>query len=457
MLVNIIKMTIMILEKKRETMYSYTEAVNYIEEIPKFSKKTTHDNLKQILNEIAVNEDTFKIIHVAGTNGKGSVCSYVTGILCECGKNVGTFISPHLITTRERFIINKKIVSEEEFVQAFDVIKGVVDRLEGAGIVHPSYFEFLFLIGMYIFKKREVEYVVLEVGLGGRLDATNVFDKVLLSIITSISLDHMEILGSTIEEIAAEKAGIIKENVPVVYLDNNDTVSRIIEEKAKERHAKAYKVTTNDTKILKKSLKNIDFYFDNMYYKEGMFSVPSMAIYQIANSIVAITAIAVISKLLNEVISYEQVRDGLAKVVWQGRMERVLDDVIIDGAHNEDGIAAFITTCQSIMETQSLSLLFSAVKEKDYTQMIKEICEGVRFNNITVTNIYGKRNLDANVIADVFRKYAKGTKVTVIDEPTKAFDEALKGKCEEDILMCAGSLYLVGMLKEHIEKNYKND
>lgn len=435
-------------------MYSYKEAVNYIEEIPRFSKKTNSDNLKKVLNEIGVNEDTFKIIHVAGTNGKGSVCSYVTGILCECGKSVGTFISPHLITTRERFSVNKKIISEEEFEKAFDVIKEIVDRLEQSGLVHPSYFEFLFLMGMYIFKQRGVEYAVLEVGLGGRLDATNVFDKVLLSIITSISMDHVEILGDTIEDIAREKAGIIKKNVPVVYLDNDKRVSDVIEEKARLTNSKTYKVSTDNTKILKKSLKNIDFYFDNMYYKEGTFSVPSMAIYQIANSIMAIVAIAVISELTGDNIPYSKVRDGLMNVVWEGRMERVLDDVILDGAHNEDGIAAFIKTCQSLMETQSLSLLFSAVKEKDYTQMIKEICEGVHFNHIVVTNIYGKRNLEANVIADAFRQYTKDTTITVIDEPTQAFDEALKLKDKEDILMCAGSLYLVGMIKEHVLQNY---
>ena len=432
-------------------MYSYNDAVDYIEEIPKFSKKTTHDNIRRILDRIGVNEDTFKIIHVAGTNGKGSVCAYITGILRECGYNVGTFISPHLVTTRERFLINKNVISEDEFIEAFEETKRIIDELDNEeSMVHPSYFEYLFLMGMYIFKKKKVEYAVLEVGLGGRLDATNVFERVLVSVITSISMDHMEILGDTIEKIASEKAGIIKPSVPVVYLADDVRVAKVIEKKAKENNAKTFAVLSKNAKILKKSIENIDFYFENMYYKEGTFSVPSIALYQIANSMMAITVAGVIGEVTGCNISCEQVRNGIMNTRWEGRMERVLPDVILDGAHNEDGIAAFIKTCQSLVKTQSLSLLFSAVKDKDYSQMIKEICEGVHFNHIVVTNIYGKRNLDAQIIADTFIKYSKDSCVVTVDDPYEAFDTALKIKDSNDILMCAGSLYLVGMIKEHL-------
>lgn len=434
-------------------MYSYNDAVDYIEEIPRFSKKTTHNNIRRILEKIGVNEDTFKIIHVAGTNGKGSVCSYITGILRECGYSTGTFISPHLVTTRERFLIDKEMISEAEFVDAFKAIREIVDEFESEdGMVHPSYFEYLFLMGMYIFKKKKVEYAVLEVGLGGRLDATNVFDRVLVSVITSISMDHMEILGDTIEKIASEKAGIIKPAVPVVYLADNSEVAKVIEKKAEENNAKTFPVFSKNAKILKKSLENIDFCCDNMYYKEGTFSVPSIALYQVANSMIAITVAGVISEVTGCNISLCQVKNGIMNTRWEGRMERVLPDVILDGAHNEDGIAAFIKTCQSLIKTQSLSLLFSAVKEKDYSQMIKEICDGVHFNHIVVTNIYGKRNLDAHVIADTFKQYSEGSCVVTVDDPDEAFDMALKIKNESDILMCAGSLYLVGIIKEHISK-----
>ena len=184
---------------------NYKEIVDYIEEIPKFTTKNPLDHTKELLARLGNPQNQQKVIHVAGTNGKGSVCAYLDSMLRAGGYRVGLFTSPHLVKINERFKINGQMISDDTFVQAFEQIKRIIDEAVAEGLDHPSYFETLFLMGMMIFQKAGVDYVVLETGLGGRLDATNTVDEPLACIITSISLDHVEYLGDTIEKIAEKK------------------------------------------------------------------------------------------------------------------------------------------------------------------------------------------------------------------------------------------------------------
>ena len=196
---------------------NYEEAVSYIDNIPKFTTKHPLEHTRMLMERLGNPSTGRKIIHVAGTNGKGSVCSYLDSMLRCGGKSVGLFTSPHLIRINARYIINGQNISDEAFLSAFEKVMEMVRRFVREGGDHPSYFELLFLMGMVIFDEADVEYIVLETGLGGRLDATNVVPHPLACIITSISRDHTEYLGETIPEIAGEKAGIIKPGVPVIY------------------------------------------------------------------------------------------------------------------------------------------------------------------------------------------------------------------------------------------------
>ena len=213
-------------------MFTYEEAVQYIEDIPKFTKKNKLEHTRQCLDLLGSPDEGKKIIHVAGTNGKGSVCAFISTMLEEGGYKCGLFTSPHLVKINERFQINEVMVSDEIFLEAFCRVKKLADFLVEKGDYHPTYFEFLFLMGMLIFAKEEVDYIVLETGLGGRLDATNSVRKPLACVITSISLDHVEYLGNTIPEIAGEKAGIIKPGVPVVFDGNNPEAAEVIRTRA---------------------------------------------------------------------------------------------------------------------------------------------------------------------------------------------------------------------------------
>ena len=216
---------------------NYTEAITYIEEVPKFTKKNKPENTRELIERIGHPERSMKVIHVAGTNGKGSVCAFLSSILTEAGKCTGLFTSPHLVEITERFQINGQQVAQENFTRAFERVKKEIDAMIGDGFAHPAYFELLFATGLLIFQEAGVEYLVLETGLGGRLDATNLVEHPIACVLTSISLDHMEYLGNTVAEIAGEKAGIIKEGVPVIYDGRNPESEAVILSQAEKMHA----------------------------------------------------------------------------------------------------------------------------------------------------------------------------------------------------------------------------
>lgn len=426
---------------------NFQEAVAFIDDTPRFTKKNTLENTKAVLRYLGHPERSMKIIHVAGSNGKGSVCAYLSSILTTAGKATGLFTSPHLVDINERFVLNQEPVSDELFLEAFEVVMDAVHDLLKTSpdtFAHPTYFELLFLIGMYIFHKSKMEYVVLETGLGGRFDATNVIEKPLVSIITSISLEHTEYLGDTYELIAGEKAGIIKEGCPVVYDGSRADVESVILAKAAKMHAKAYAVRADMYKILMNTQKTIDFSMDTGYYLPMNVSITSVAEYQIMNAMEAVTAAHVLEIGLTE----EDIHKGMEKMRWQGRMETVLPGVILDGAHNDSGVEEFVKTAQKFQKDTKVTVLFSCVKEKDYEGMIRTICEHISMEQVIVTQIDCERCVLVEELADIFRKYTKQPVEAIASIP-EAFETALRDK-GDGILFCVGSLYLVGSLKKII-------
>ena len=198
---------------------TYREAEEYILSIPKFTKKNKPEHTKLFLEYLGNPQEKLKVIHVAGTNGKGSVCVYLDAMLRSEEKTVGLFTSPHLVKLNERIVINGKEISDQKFMEVFEKVMEQVGVMEKEGLPHPTFFEFLFGMAMTAFVMEQVEYAVLETGLGGRLDATNSVEHPVCTVITSIGMDHMAILGDTLEKIAAEKAGILKPGVPLLYAD----------------------------------------------------------------------------------------------------------------------------------------------------------------------------------------------------------------------------------------------
>lgn len=427
---------------------NYTEAVDYIETIPKFTVKHPPEHTRELLSRLGNPQEGIKIIHVAGTNGKGSVCAYLNAMLLAGGKKTGLFTSPHLVRINERFQINGEDVSDEQFLDAFLKVEKAAKEYEAEGEGHPSYFETLFLMGMLIFKEAGVEYLVMETGLGGRLDATNVVEKPLACIITSISRDHTEYLGDTLEAIAGEKAGIIKAGVPVIYDASQPGPASVIAAKAKEMGSPAWPMEPSFYEMKTQSREGITFTFAYPGGEKAELVIPYVAKYQMMNASLAFYTMHILQDVHD--IPKNVLAEGLSKIKWPCRMEMAAPGVIIDGAHNEDGIAQFVSTAGYFAKENEITILFTAVADKHYHEMIGEICEGIHPSHVVATQIDGSRVVPAEVLAEDFRK-AGCTDVCAEPEIGAAYEKALVKK-GSGMLFCVGSLYLAGELKAYLAK-----
>ena len=424
------------------------KARDYLLAIPLWTKKkNTLDEVRHFLEELGNPDEQLRIIHVAGTNGKGSVCADLTAMLMEAGYHVGTFVSPHLTDVTERFLVDGVPVEEAGFSESFASVKAVTDRLTAEGYAHPTFFEFVFLMAMDLYGRRKPDFVVLETGLGGRLDTTNVIRHPLACVITSISLDHTQYLGDTVELIAAEKAGIIKPGIPVVYDNNDRAAGAVIAAAADRLGSAAYGLTAEDS----------------------CWGVSFAAPYQAMN---AALAVKVLEILEIEGVNAEVCRKALASVHWTGRMQQVAPDVWVDGAHNPGGIRAFIQAVKAqnglaIQEKQSaqqpdqgeqnaadmhpqIQLLFAAVSDKDYHEMIRLLCTELSPERVTVVQLKSERGLQADALARQFED-AGCSHVTAFDSTKDALKHVLSEKKEGDHLYMVGSLYLIGEILEDLK------
>lgn len=435
------------LTKKEPETFTYEEAAAYIEEIPKFTKKHTLEHTKTFLKRLGNPAADRKIVHVAGTNGKGSVCAYLQAILMAEGKRTGFFTSPHLVSVNERIRVDNIQIDNETFLKVFRKVLKIVRQMVEDGIEHPSYFEFLFGMGMTAFAETDVEYIILETGLGGRLDATNAIDNPALAIITSISLDHTAILGDTIEKIAGEKAGIIKPGVPVFFDGSSKKAAEVIKAKASELGVSCREVTKKAYEIQEVHRKYIAFSRRSAYDKDVIFQVPMCGCYQAMNAELALEASEYL--LAGEEIHMDRWKEALAELHWEGRMERVGAHITVDGAHNPGAMEAFVESVKALDESErgEMVLLFSAVSDKKYDQMIEYLCENLDVKAYVVTQIEDERGVPAEELADVFRRYTDRP-VYCKERLEDAVRTAMNERGETGEIYCLGSLYLVGMMKK---------
>ncbi|MDO4619998.1 MAG: Mur ligase family protein [Lachnospiraceae bacterium] len=430
---------------------NYQEALQYLDELGMRSIKNPLSHTQRLLDELGAPDREVPAVHVAGTNGKGSVCSFLDSILRKSGRRTGLFTSPHLVKINERMAVDGRMISDGEFAAVFTEVREAVLRLEKEEVPEPSYFEYLYLCALQWFRKKGVEIAVIETGMGGLRDATSAGRHDILSVITSISFDHTGYLGSTIAEIAAQKAGIIREGTPCVYLASDPQVSAVIGEVLAEKSAPGFPLKPDDWEIRSVLQAKIDFSTLFRYDGHGVFSVPFAAPYQAENGALAVLAAKTLAESCPELcpgLTGEAVREGLAGMRWPARMEELRPRVYIDGAHNPDGIRRFLEAVGCILQNHraDASLVFSAVQDKDSSRMIAEIAEAVDWTRIFVTEIDGWRKTDASVLAETFR--ACGARdVRERPELKKALAEALAEQGEGYLFVC-GSLYLSGMAEE---------
>lgn len=425
-------------------MTTYQEAVNYILDIPKFAGKHTLEETGKLLAEVTKGGMASKVIHIAGTNGKGSVCAYLRAILEQSGCTVGMFTSPHLVSMRERIIIGNEMISREDFVRIFEKVRGVCQRPEFIES-HPSFFEFVFLMAMVYFREKQPDYIILETGLGGRLDATNSIKNPALCIITEIGFDHMQYLGDTLSKIAGEKAGIMKSGVPVVFFDKRPETTLVLQKAAEK--AKCQTVIIKNDNILNVNIENktIDFSLHTGYYKYDGLVLATKALYQTENASLAVAAAQELMRT-DERITPDAVKEGLFRAYWPGRMEEVLPGVYMDGAHNEDGIEAFLQTVKAGRCTGKRSLLFGVVADKQYRGMIEKIMNSGLFDRVAVTVLESDRSASLDTLREIWRQYNQA-ELSFHENAKDAYQCLLSEKQEADEIYIAGSLYLIGQLK----------
>lgn len=426
------------------------QAQDYLYETPKFTVKSTPEMTKRFYEYLGKPGAEKKIIHVAGTNGKGSVCTYLRNILTAHGKRTAMFTSPHLLTMRERFIVDGLMISEDDFLEVFQKVAKALEGIrtqKEMEAYHPSFFEYLFFMAMLWFEKKKAECIILETGLGGRLDATNVVENPALCIITKIGFDHMQYLGNTLEEIASEKAGIIKKNVPLIFNDFDKNITSILQKKAKSMNCETYSVGTAQIKNVKNHEKYIDFSFDCSYYKnvclsELQIKIPTVAIYQMINASQAILASAV---FLQEDWMAFKACNALATTTWPGRMEELKPNLFVDGAHNEDGIEAFIKTLKA-NQIENAILIFGVSADKDYEKMQKRLATELVWNQIIVVALQNERTAQTKQLRQQFERYTD-VSVTEAGNVKDVLLSLYRNRNDKKIFV-VGSLYLVGEVKE---------
>ena len=446
-------------------MITFEEAVAYLKDMPRFTvKKNPADNrdLKWFLKKLGNPEQNLRIIHVAGTNGKGSVCAYMSSILQEAGYRTAVFTSPHLVDMRERFTVNGKMISEEAFLQVY---RAVGDALQEANSVTPefvlNFYEYLFCMALLCFAEEKPDYCIIETGLGGRLDATNYVDNKLLTVITRISLDHVQYLGDTTAKIAAEKAGILRPGVPVVYLDGDADASAVICRKASELDAPQIPVSKKDYTFLGFRKKYIDFSLRSEYYNYISLTLHTIARYQMENAALAVRAVEVLFRSTDTeenggrlcagagCPTVEEIRRGILGCFWQGRMEEVLPEVYVDGAHNDDGIRAFLDTVTEDGHATGRRLLFGVAADKDCRHMIQRVITSGLFDHIAFTHMRTARSLSLEEFRDLLAAYPGH--YTMYTEADTALREQLREKRPGERLYITGSRYLVGEIKESLD------
>ena len=424
---------------------TYDEAVRYILDIPKFTKKNDAVHTKLFLNCLGSPQQAYKVIHVAGTNGKGSVCAYMDAMLRAEGKRTGLFTSPHLVSLNERIVVEGMPVSDEAFVRCFGAALDAARRMEAEGLQHPTFFEFLLGMALYAFREYGVEYAILETGLGGRLDATSAVEPPELCVITSIGYDHMQYLGNTLSEIAAEKAGIIRPGVPVFYAASSEESDSVIRKAAESNGCFCKKIGKDAYEILGTEDKHIAFSCTSDYYGNTTWKLNNIGIYQPGNAMLAMEAMRWLTGGKGHP---ERWRESLSDLKWAGRMEEVQSGVYVDGAHNISAAEAFAETVSG--DNAEKIIVFSAVKDKEYEKMAQVLCSRVNATLYIVTHIDDPRGTSAEQLRDIFRKYTdRPVEMRASVGEALAYALAVKG---ERSVYCLGSLYLTGMIKKLIQE-----
>lgn len=415
---------------------NYKETLDYIHSNFWTGSKPGLERTQALLERLGNPQRNLHFIHVAGTNGKGSFCSMLSSILVEAGYRVGTYTSPYILRFNERMKVCGEDIPDETLSRLTTKIRPIADAMEDK----PTEFELITAIAMEYFKEEKCDVVVLECGMGGRLDSTNVIESPVLSVITGIALDHTAILGDTIEKIAAEKAGIIKSGRPVIFCGKDENAERVIREKAASLSSPFYTMDRSGMVIQETTLDGTLFSWKSF---ENIF-IPLLGTYQPENAQNVLFA----TKLLSEEgfhIPDSAIHDGIRKVKWPARFEVVSKDplIICDGGHNPEGIESAVSSTKLYFNDEKLKVVTGVMADKDHLYMAK--CISSIADEVFCITAENPRALKGADYAAEFRSF--GIPAYDTSSPFEALKMAIeKAKAENKAILCVGSLYMYGQI-----------
>lgn len=439
---------------------NYLEAQNYMEEKSRLGIVPGLTQVKELLRRLGNPQNMCRILHIAGTNGKGSVFAFVQESLLVAGYHVGRYISPTILTYLERYQLDRHYMSEDEFAALLTEVATVIEAMETDGFASPTAFEIETAVAFLYFARNQVDYVLLECGMGGREDATNVLEKPEICVFAPISMDHMQFLGDTLTKIATEKAGIIKPGTIVISAPQAPEVSQVLRQTCKEQQASYIEVKPSDWEVVQMSLDGTDMvergtkqdaHNPDAFETKKPYHIPLLGEHQIIN---AQTAITILRTLY---IEETAIHKGVAQTVWPGRMTKVAEHpyIYVDGAHNVAAWEYLRTSVEKYFTNRRVIYIIGVLKDKEYGKMV-DILAPTMAAAVVITPD-SPRGLPKEILAALLQE--KNVPVQLADTSTDALQKAGKQAEDEDVILVCGSLSFLAeylQLKSGDEKNGAN-
>lgn len=424
---------------------NYRQAMEYTESLSAGGIVPGMDSIRELCRRLGNPQDELKFVHIAGTNGKGSTLAYISTILKCAGFRVGRYFSPVIFEYREKIQVNEKMISKAALCEGLELLKGICEEMTGDGFVQPTLFEVETALAFWYFKKKNCDIVVLETGMGGLEDATNLVTTTIASVISSIGMDHMKFLGNTLEKIAVQKAGIIKERCAVVTMNQQASVMEVIEETAREKHCILKVADSTKASHIRYGVEKQKFDYAGMKNLE----ITLAGQFQIDNAILALEAVRSLAEAGFEV-KEEDLRKGLKETVWRGRFSVIRKKplFVADGAHNEDAAQKLAKSIEFYFTNKRIIYIMGVLKDKQYERMI-DLTHKYADQIITVTPPDAKRALPAYELAKEIAKVHPN--VTAVDSLEEAVEMSMLLAGGEDVILAFGSLSYLGRLIDIVE------
>lgn len=428
---------------------NYKEAMEYVESLQAFGSVPGLENIINLCEKLGNPQEELKFIHIAGTNGKGSVAAYLSSVLGNAGYKVGSYNSPTIREYRERICVNGRMISQRALSEFLEQVKTACDELVAEGKSHPTPFEVETALGFLYFKEKKCDYVILECGMGGKLDATNLIRNTVVAVFTPIGMDHMAFLGQTIEEITMQKAGIIKPGCRVVSAQQREEVARVIEQVSGEQQIEPDFVQNEDATKIHYGLEKQRF----LYQDRQSIEITLAGQYQIENALLALKVIDILREE-GVKISDRAVEKGFASAKWRGRFEILAKKpyFIVDGAHNEDGARKLAQSIRFYFTNKKIIYIMGILKDKEYDKIIS-LTAPFATHIITVKTPDNPRAMDAYELAQEVSQYHKS--VTAAGSPEEAVEMSYLLADKDSVIMSFGSLSYLGRMMDILEKRQR--